>query len=118
MKKPSTYKVGYGKPPASAQFKKGESGNPSGKKKPKSLVQVLQDQLDDEVTVKGPGKVEKRPVKDVLIARLIKRALDGDIQSMRLIIQNASRSDPANDKPASLLTDHEIQQLKDLLDGS
>lgn len=31
------YKIGKGKPPAHSQFKPGQSGNPSGKKKGRSI---------------------------------------------------------------------------------
>jgi hypothetical protein len=51
--KPEDYKVGYGKPPKSGQFKKGTSGNPSGRpKKPTDSVSVLMRELDSKFTIK------------------------------------------------------------------
>lgn len=42
--KKEVYKVGYKKPPKSGQFKKGQSGNPRGRKKkilPKSVNEAI-----------------------------------------------------------------------------
>lgn len=117
-KPPKAYQVGYKKPPPSGQFKKGQSGNPSGKKKPRGLLQVLQDQLEAEIAVKANGGLEKRVVKELLITKVIKLALDGDIQFIKLIFQNAAQTDPNDGNHVSPLTDHEIQQLKDLLNAS
>jgi hypothetical protein len=117
-KSPKAYPVGYKKPPASGQFKKGQSGNPSGKKKPKGLLQVLQDQLEAEIAIKANGGLEKRVVKELLITKVIKSALEGDIQFIKLIFQNAAQTDPNGGNHVAPLTDHEIQQLKDLLNAS
>ncbi len=50
--------VGYGKPPKHTQFKKGKSGNQKGRPPKKYLHQVLQDILDEQVTLVVNG--EKR----------------------------------------------------------
>jgi hypothetical protein len=43
---PEDYKVGYGKPPKGGQFKKGISGNPSGRpKKPLDFASQLKKEL-------------------------------------------------------------------------
>ena len=48
-------KVGYKNPPKSTQFKKGQSGNPAGRKKkpvPKSLLEAMLLELSDTITIK------------------------------------------------------------------
>lgn len=117
-KTPKAYPVGYKKPPASGQFKKGQSGNPSGKKKAKCFAQVLQDQLEEEIVVKTHGGMVKLAVKEVLIKKMIQRAMGGDVQCIKLILQHASQAEANDGKNGTLLSDHEIQQLKDLLNGS
>jgi hypothetical protein len=49
--------VGYGKPPKRNQFKKGQSGNPSGRpKKPKSFERSMTEALFIEHDVKINGR--------------------------------------------------------------
>jgi hypothetical protein len=51
------YEIGYGKPPKSGQFKKGISGNPSGRpKKPTDSVSVLMRELDSKFTINESGQ--------------------------------------------------------------
>ncbi len=54
--KDGDYKVGYGKPPVHSQFKKGESGNPSGKSKsPKSVARLIREECEKSVTIVEKG---------------------------------------------------------------
>jgi Family of unknown function (DUF5681) len=51
------YEVGYGKPPKDGQFKKGVSGNPSGRpKKPKDSLSVLMRELESKLTINENGQ--------------------------------------------------------------
>jgi hypothetical protein len=48
------YEIGYRKPPKHSQFKKGQSGNSKGRpKKRKSIPELIQEELDTEITVGG-----------------------------------------------------------------
>ena len=48
----ATYKVGYGKPPKQTQFKKGVSGNPSGRPKGSlNMATVLQRTLSEKTAI-------------------------------------------------------------------
>jgi len=54
---PESYKVGPGKPPKHSQFKKGQSGNPSGKqKRPESCRDLLKEEMDALVSARENGK--------------------------------------------------------------
>ena len=56
-KEPGDYEVGYGKPPESGRFKKGVSGNPSGRpKKPTDSDSEWRRELTSKVTVIENGK--------------------------------------------------------------
>lgn len=114
MTKPKTYAVGYGKPPASGQFKKGKSGNPSGKSKPKTLAAAMRAQLAKEVTTKGSDGLEKKAVAEVVVSKLIMKAIGGDVPSLKLVLHYGLQLAPESEQ-APPLSDHEIQQLKDLL---
>ena len=78
------YDAGYGKPPIKHQFKKGKSGNPSGK--PKLLPQKpawdfqknLIEELKSPMTITENGKKKKISKKDALVKSFVADALKGD----------------------------------------
>ena len=62
------YDVGYGKPPKNTQFKKGQSGNPSGKaKKAMTLAEVFEAEGQKKMTVNENG-VKKKMTKNEVLA--------------------------------------------------
>ena len=51
------YEVGYGRPPKATRFRKGVSGNPSGRsKKPNSMSALINAALSEKVVVKQNGR--------------------------------------------------------------
>ncbi len=77
-------KVGYGKPPKHSQFKKGVSGNPSGKKKGKGLAQYLAEAGDEEKVFLVDGKEVVMPVNAALAKKIYADAIKGKHQSAKL----------------------------------
>jgi hypothetical protein len=87
------YEVGYGKPPKSAQFKKGQSGNPSGR--PKDLRKLQLEPLERVLTRTMPvsinGKKEKMSLLEAIAYQQVNSALSGDAVSARAILKQGPK---------------------------
>jgi|HubBroStandDraft_6_1064221.scaffolds.fasta_scaffold524295_2 hypothetical protein len=80
------YEIGYGKPPKSGRFKKGISGNPSGRpKKPSDFASELKKELNAKVIIHENGK-RKVITKDTGIRRqVVNKALSGNLPAVRQV---------------------------------
>lgn len=91
------YEVGYGKPPKETQFKKGQSGNPSCRKKkpiPKSLHEAIVLELADIVTIKENGKAVKMPKYELLAKAIINDAIKSEKgNSRKIVIEQMFKTD-------------------------
>jgi hypothetical protein len=67
------YDIGYGKPPEGRRFKKGQSGNPSGRpaKNAKSAQPVLVRKSDEQILVVMDGRCQKTTRRDVVMVQLV-----------------------------------------------
>ncbi|MEC7291115.1 MAG: DUF5681 domain-containing protein [Pseudomonadota bacterium] len=72
------YKVGYGKPPKRTRFKKGQSGNPKGRKKSKTdLESLTKEMMRTKVFVTIDGKRKKVTVAEAMTLQLRTDILTG-----------------------------------------
>jgi hypothetical protein len=67
------YDIGYGKPPEGRRFKKGQSGNPSGRpaKNAKSALPVFVRKSDEQILVVMNGRCQKTTRRDVVMVQLV-----------------------------------------------
>ena len=90
--------IGYGKPPKDKQFKKGQSGNPSGRprndKKHKSVSRMIRDVLMTEVEGSVNGKRCRMSRLEAILARQVALALTGDIRSAKFVLAHADKHVP------------------------
>lgn len=81
------YKVGYGKPPKSGQFKPGQSGNskgrPKGAKKT-DLNDMLEKELQSLITLTNGGRITKEMA---IIKQISNKAASGDYKSGKLVLE-------------------------------
>lgn len=72
---------------AATMFQPGKSGNPSGPGKGfKHLSTVLRDMLSEDLPVIEDGKKVKKKLSDIIIRKLIIKAMAGDIKAIREIL--------------------------------
>ena len=90
--------AGYGKPPKSGRFKKGQSGNPKGRPKGvKNFQTELRSVLRSKVTVTEAGKLKSVSVVEAALMRLREKALKGDQRSLEILLGYAQESSSASD---------------------
>jgi len=107
------YDVGYGKPPESGKFKKGQSGNPSGKKKPPKFEDLLKLGLAKERWVTVGGKKVRMSTEAVIVEVLLQKAANGDLPSIKTALGYALQIPEETFSEA--ITDHQLAMLKDVL---
>jgi hypothetical protein len=79
--------VGYKHPPVKSQFRKGQSGNPRGRRKgQRNLAPVLREVLRQTVKVKRGGKTERMSKGEALIQMLLSKAHSGDARAIEAVL--------------------------------
>jgi len=81
---------GYGKPPKSHRWKKGQSGNPRGrpKKKDRSPAQVIADIYDEKVTVTLKGRTVKLTQFELAVRKVVNTTqTSGSVRDLKTMLQ-------------------------------
>ena len=85
------YQVGYGRPPKHSRFKKGRSGNRSGKPgAKKNAAAFLRKALLQPVLVKKDGRLIRVPKLQAAATQLVNKSAQGDYQSIRRLLSYCS----------------------------
>ena len=82
------YQIGKGRPPKHAQWKPGQSGNPSGAKKRRTLIEELTDILDEELETVVDGETTLLTGRQVVARKLFVMAAKGDMRAVTLVLAN------------------------------
>jgi hypothetical protein len=82
------YEVGYGRPPKSTRFMKGQSGNPKGRPKgAKGINANLKRELEGKITVNDGQQTRTISKAEAAAKRLVAKALGGDLKALLKLIE-------------------------------
>src|SRR6188508_406021 len=81
------YQVGKGRPPQHTRYKKGQSGNPSGRKKLPDVAQAVARVLEQKISVTQDGVRKRMPGIDALLSKAFAKALTGDMRAAEFLIK-------------------------------
>lgn len=84
---PSTYVVGYAKPPEATRFSPGKSANPRGRPKgSRPLGAILSDLIHERVEVSEKGQTRRVSAIELMFRRLRNDAIRGDAKALKLLM--------------------------------
>lgn len=90
-KEKKDYLVGFKKPPAASQFKKGVSGNPKGRPKgSRNFSTIFNCELDSLVPITEHGRPKQARKKEVIVKQVVNKAAGGDLKAIAMLL-NESR---------------------------
>lgn len=108
------YEVGYGRPPKSTQFKKGQSGNPKGRAKgSKNYRTMLFEELRQTVTIVEDGQRKSMTKLEVMLRNLTNKAAKGDPRSIEQVLKQLQQMLPETREPKEEKLSPDQQNLLD-----
>jgi len=112
-------KVGYRKPPRRTRFKKGQSGNPSGR--PRRTDRPFADlmaELDQVVEVTEGGRRRRFTKLRLLYKSLTNSAIKGDTRAANILIALSARAIEAGkfDANEAMPSDRDLKIVEDFLE--
>lgn len=105
--------VGYKKPPQHTRFRKGQSGNPSGRRKAAPALDVMtlfDNVLGERITVTRNGRRQVATKLEVFIRQTIDGALKGDASARRDLFKHLEAKErirAASQPPEEDVGEHE-----------
>jgi Family of unknown function (DUF5681) len=114
------YAVGYGRPPRHTQFKKGQSGNPTGRRQytQTGRAQLLMSQeLFRSVPVREGDRVVRMPMIQAIIRGHLVAAIKGKggaAKDVLAMLKMVDAEGPANDRQAWLSHEEALEALEAL----
>lgn len=86
------YEIGYGKPPETHRFKKGQSGNPKGRPKQSGAVTIdLEKLLTESVPATRDGIPRPMSRKEVELRRTLQKAVKGDLRAIGYLLDQFAK---------------------------
>jgi hypothetical protein len=98
--------VGYGRPPVHTRFRKGQSGNPKGRRKGQRNIHTVVDEvLRQRITIREGDRIRSVSKLDGIIVTIVNSALKGDAKALTTFITTLRALGMTGEPPAA--TKHE-----------
>jgi hypothetical protein len=83
------YSIGYGLTPAASRWKKGQSGNPEGRRlaKKRSDMEKIDQLLFARVKITFMGKQKAVYALEAIVLRLIHKELEGSVKAAKVLLK-------------------------------
>lgn len=91
------YEVGYGRPPKSSQFKKGNRHGKGRRRGSRNLKTIVEEVTHETVPAQINGKTKKLPRIELVLRQLAQKASTGDLRAASLLVQLYERYGPVED---------------------
>ena len=78
------YKVGPGRPPLRTRFRKGQSGNPGGRRK-KNMPALLADALNETISVTIDGEQRQITKREAVVHQLVNKSTTADLRATKML---------------------------------
>jgi hypothetical protein len=108
--------IGYGNPPAATRFKKGQSGNPKGRRKGSlNVATVFAQTLREKVVVNENGQRRTITKLEAAIKQFVNKAASGDLRALHLLVNLSREAEtreglPQTNSPALSETDQKVME--------
>ena len=101
-----TSAVGYGKPPVHTRFRKGQSGNPKGRRKGQRNIRTVVDEaLRQRIIIREGDRIRSLTKLDGIIVTMVNAALKGDAKAVASLLTIVRALGMTGEPPAT--TNHE-----------
>jgi hypothetical protein len=108
--------VGYGKPPAHTRYRRGQSGNPGGRKRgSRNLKTIMEEVMESAVELSDKGRKRNVPLAEALLLQYAQCGLKGDWRAIDSLLERYERCRGDQAEPTTDLAEEDERMMDELL---